>query len=284
MIQHARQPVPALRCGRFELRLERSLVMGVINVTPDSFSDGGIHLDPAAAIARGHELVREGAAILDIGGESTRPGAQAVPAEVELARVLPVLAGLADVGVPLSIDTAKPEVMRAALAHGADMVNDVNGFRAPGALEVVAGTRAALCIMHMQGEPRTMQLDPHYDDVVDEVGSFLRVRAQALEQAGIDRDRIVIDPGFGFGKTVQHNLELLRRLGALVALGWPVLVGLSRKSTLGAITGRPPGERVNASVAAALLAVVNGAKIVRAHDVAATCDALAVYEALRASA
>ncbi len=272
-----------LHCGRFALSLTRPLIMGIVNVTPDSFSDAGTHSDPAAAIAHALELVREGAAILDIGGESTRPGATGVSAADEIARVLPVVCALSGAGVALSVDTCKTEVMRAVLAHGADMINDVNAFRAPGALEVVAPSNAGICIMHMQGEPRTMQLAPRYEDVSSEVADFLRVRAHAAEHAGIARSRIVVDPGFGFGKTVQHNLELLRRLGELAGLGYPVLAGLSRKSTLGAITGRPVGERIYASVAAALLAVANGARIVRVHDVAATRDALAVLGALRAS-
>jgi dihydropteroate synthase len=272
----------SLRCGRFELALDRPLIMGVVNVTPDSFSDGGACYDPGAAIAHGCELAREGAAIIDIGGESTRPGAESVSVRDEIRRIQPVLNGLAGAGVALSVDTCKTEVMRAALEHGADMINDVNAFRAPGALEAVVASNAGLCIMHMQGEPRTMQLAPHYDDVVSEVAIFLRERAQAAERAGVARGRIVVDPGFGFGKTVRHNLELLRRLGELAGLGYPVLAGLSRKSTLGTITGRPVGERTYASVAAALLAVVNGARIVRVHDVAATRDALAVFQALQA--
>jgi dihydropteroate synthase len=271
-----------LKCGRFELSLDRPLIMGVVNVTPDSFSDAGTHFDAQTAIEHALRLAREGAAIIDIGGESTRPGAENVPAQVERARIEPVLTALAAAGVALSVDTCKTEVMRAALGHGADMINDVTGFRAPGALEAVAGSNAALCIMHMQGEPRTMQIAPHYADVVGEVAAFLRGRAQAAEQAGASRSRIVIDPGFGFGKTVQHNLELLRRLSEIAHLGYPVLAGLSRKSTLGTITGRPVGERIHASVAAALLAVVNGARIVRVHDVAATRDALAVFEAMQA--
>jgi dihydropteroate synthase len=258
--------------------------MGVVNVTPDSFSDGGVFLDPARAIEQGRRLAEEGAAILDLGGESTRPGAQPVSAQEELARILPVLDGLQGLGVPLSVDTSKPEVMRVALAHGADMINDVYGFRAPGALDSIAGCAAGLCIMHMQGEPRSMQDAPHYDDVVGEVAAFLRGRAQAAESAGIERGRIVVDPGIGFGKSFEHNLELLRRLGEMAAMDWPLLVGVSRKSTLGRITGRPVEERIHASVAAALLAVTKGARIVRVHDAAATRDALAVYSALTADA
>lgn len=255
--------------------------MGVINVTPDSFSDGGLHGSASAAIDHARRLIAEGADILDIGGESTRPGSLPVSAGDELARVLPVIEKVRELGVPISVDTSKPEVMREALVAAADMINDVAGFRAPGAFEAVASSRAALCIMHMQGEPRTMQAEPRYGDVVAEVGEFLRDRALAAQAAGIDRDRIVVDPGFGFGKTLEHNLELLRSLKHIDDLGWPVLAGLSRKSMLGRLTGREVSDRVHASVAAALLAVINGARIVRVHDVRATRDALDVYEALR---
>ncbi len=269
-----------LQCGRFSLSLERPRVMGVINVTPDSFSDGGHLASSAAAVEHGRTLVEEGADMLDVGGESTRPGAQPVSIENELRRVVPVIEGLRDVGVPLSVDTSKPEVMRAALASGADMINDVVGFRAQGAFESVAASAAAVCIMHMQGEPRTMQAHPLYTDVVREVGEYLEERARAAMAAGIAHERVVIDPGFGFGKTLDHNLELLRALGALSARGWPVLAGLSRKSMLGKITGRETSQRVHASVAAALMAVINGARIVRVHDVRATRDALDVYDAV----
>lgn len=272
---------PRVRCGRFTLDLSRAIVMGVVNVTPDSFSDGGQFADSAAAITYAHRLVEQGAGIIDIGGESTRPNADPVPAAVELERVLPVLRALRSAGVPLSIDTSKPEVMRAALAQGADMINDVYAFRAPGALEVMAPSGAGLCIMHMQGEPRTMQRAPHYANVVTEVGEFLAERARAAEAAGVSRARILIDPGFGFGKTLEHNLQLLRELQTIAGLGWPVLVGLSRKSMLGRITGRQTGERSHASVAAALLAVLRGARIVRSHDVQATGDALAVLHAVQ---
>ena len=255
--------------------------MGVVNVTPDSFSDGGAHFDPDVAIAHARTLAREGAAIVDIGGESTRPGAQAVAEAEELQRVLPVLQALATDGLPVSVDTSKPQVMRAALAAGAAMINDVNAFRAPGALAALAASDAALCIMHMQGEPRTMQLAPHSDDVVAEVGAFLQMRAHAAQDAGIAPARIVVDPGFGFGKTIEHNLALLRSLARIADLGWPVAAGLSRKSMLGTLTGRGVHERVHASVAAALLAVLNGARIVRVHDVAATRDALLVLDALQ---
>jgi dihydropteroate synthase len=273
-------PLPSLRCGRFSLSLARPLVMGVVNVTPDSFSDGGRYVEPAAAVAHAKRLVEEGADILDVGGESSRPGALPVSAEEELERVLPVLDALRDAGLPLSIDTVKPQVMHAALDRGASMVNDVNALRAPGAAEAVAATRAAVCLMHMQGEPRTMQREPRYADVVGEVRAYLAERAGAAEASGIDRDRIVLDPGFGFGKSVAHNLALLRDLPSLAGLGYPLMVGLSRKSTLGTITGRPSGERMPASVAAALLAAQRGARIVRVHDVAATRDALAVLAAV----
>ncbi|RPI47923.1 MAG: dihydropteroate synthase [Betaproteobacteria bacterium] len=254
--------------------------MGVVNITPDSFSDGGEYLDADAAVEHARELAREGADIIDIGGESTRPGAEPVSASEELKRIMPALEGLRTLGVAISVDTSKPDVMRAALAGGADMINDIWAFRAEGAFEEVAPTNAAVCVMHMQGQPRTMQVAPHYDDVVGEVGSFLKERALAAKRLGIDDDRIVIDPGFGFGKSLQHNLCLLRGLKDLAGLGWPVLVGLSRKSMLGTITGRGVGDRVHASVAAALLAVINGARIVRVHDVGATRDAIAVFQAL----
>lgn len=268
-----------LRCGRFSLSLERPLIMGVVNVTPDSFSDGGRYLAPDRAIAHARQLVTEGAELLDIGAESTRPGAGSVTAEEEWARLAPVLEGVVSLGVPISVDTSKPEVMRRAVAAGAAMINDVMALRAAGALEAVAASDAAVCLMHMQGEPRTMQQDPHYGDVVREVADFLRERVEACEKAGISRERIVVDPGFGFGKTLEHNLTLLRRLDRIAGLGLPLLAGLSRKSTLGKITGRGEDERVFASVAAALLAAQKGAKIVRVHDVAATRDVLAVWNA-----
>ncbi|MET0854816.1 MAG: dihydropteroate synthase [Microterricola sp.] len=270
----------SLRAGKYELPLDRPRVMGVVNVTPDSFYDGGRHADPAAAIAHGRRLAQEGADLLDIGGESSRPGAAPVAGEEELARILPVLEALADLRLPLSVDTTKPEVMRAALAHGAAMINDVTALAAPGALELVAASEAAVCLMHMQGSPRTMQADPVYADVVGEVREFLAARAGACVAAGIARERIVIDPGFGFGKTVEHNFTLLARLGEIAALGPPVLAGWSRKSSLGRITGRAADERLAASLAAAVLAVQRGARIVRVHDVAATRDALAVLAAV----
>lgn len=254
--------------------------MGIVNVTPDSFSDGGRFGSVEAAVRQARQLMDEGADILDIGGESTRPGAAPVAAAEELDRVLPVLERIADSPVPLSIDTYKPEVMVAALAAGASMVNDVKALREPGALDAVVRSDAAVCLMHMRGTPQTMQLDPNYGDVVGEVCAFLHDRIAACEAAGIDRERIVIDPGFGFGKTKAHNIDLLRHLDKVTALGLPVLAGLSRKSVLGTITARNVGERVPSSVAAALVAVYRGAAIVRVHDVGATRDALAVYGAI----
>jgi dihydropteroate synthase len=264
-------------CGRYRLPIDRPLIMGIINCTSDSFSGDGTANDVARAVAQGREFVAEGADILDIGGESSRPGAAPVAADEEMRRVIPVIELLRECGVPLSIDTVKPEVMRAALAAGASMINDINALRAPGALEVAAGSDAAVCLMHMQGTPQTMQADPHYDDVVSEVAAYLAARCAAVEAAGIARERIVTDPGFGFGKTAEHNLLLLRHLDRIAALGYPVLAGLSRKSLLGKLTGRKVTERLPASVAAALAAVAKGATIVRVHDVAATRDALAVW-------
>ena len=255
--------------------------MGVVNVTPDSFSDGGRFLDPAAAIAHAHKLIEEGADLVDIGAESTRPGAAAVvSADEELRRLLPVLQGLRDAPVPVSVDTIKPQVMRAALAEGAGMINDINALRAPGAVAAVAGSDAAVCLMHMQGTPGTMQQHPSYADVVAEVKAFLQERVGAARAAGIAAERIVIDPGFGFGKTLEHNLELLRHLREFDALGVPLLAGWSRKSSLGKITGKPTADRLAASIAAALIAAQNGARILRVHDVAATRDALAVLAAV----
>jgi dihydropteroate synthase len=269
-----------LRCGAHTVELDRPIVMGILNVTPDSFSDGGKYGDAASAIAQGRQTAVDGAAIVDVGGESTRPGAAPVPEAEELRRVIPVIEALAHDGLVVSIDTRHPQVMRAAIAAGAAMVNDVAALREPGALEVVAEARVAVCLMHMQGEPGTMQASPHYDNVVAEVIAFLAARARACEKAGIARERIVVDPGFGFGKTLMHNLELLRALPELAALGYPVLVGLSRKSSLGTITGRPAGDRLPASLAAALAAVARGAAIVRVHDVRETIDAINVWRAI----
>jgi dihydropteroate synthase len=255
--------------------------MGIVNVTADSFSDGGQFIDAGRAIEHGLALVADGADLVDVGGESTRPGAEAVPLDVELARVLPVIRALVKAGVAVSVDTMKAAVMRAAIDAGCAMVNDVNAFRAEGALAAVARSGAALCVMHMQGTPATMQADPRYADVVTEVRDYLRDRAEALLAAGVARDRIVLDPGFGFGKRLEHNRDLLAGLSAIAALGYPVLAGLSRKRMIGEITGRPVDERVAGSVAAALLAVQNGASIVRVHDVRPTVDALKVWTALR---
>jgi len=270
-----------LHCGKFRLVLDRPLIMGVVNVTPDSFSDGGHFLAAGAAVDHARRLIDEGADLLDIGGESTRPGAAPVALEEERRRVLPVIEALAGAGVPLSVDTQKPELMCEAAAAGAALINDVNGFEASGTFGAAAGSDCAVCIMHKQGDPRTMQQSPRYSDVVAEVAAYLRRRAAAAEQAGITRERIVIDPGFGFGKTLEHNLALLNGLEAIAAAGYPVLAGLSRKSMIGALTGRPVGERVFGSVAAALLAAQRGAAILRVHDVAATRDVLAVLNALR---
>lgn len=267
--------------ARFRIDLQRPQVMGIVNVTPDSFFDGGRFLDPAAALAHAERLLADGAAILDIGAESTRPGARTPDADEEWARLAPVLAGAVTLGVPVSVDTSSPEVMRAALDLGVDIVNDVRALQRAGALEVVAAhPRAGLCLMHMLGEPGTMQADPVYDDVVRSVRDFLRERRDRALAAGIGGERIVLDPGIGFGKTPAHNLALLRRQAELLDLGVPLLVGWSRKSTLGLLTGRPAPQRQAASVAAALMAVQAGACIVRVHDVAETVDALKVWSAV----
>ena len=261
--------------------LREPVVMGVLNVTPDSFSDGGRYAGTAAAVEHGLRMAGEGAAILDVGGESTRPGAPPVPVDEEIRRVVPVIERLvAETRVPVSIDTSKPEVMRAALAAGASMVNDVRALEAPGALEAVASTGAAVCLMHMRGTPTTMQSRPEYADVVGEVRAYLDARRAACLAAGIDADRICVDPGIGFGKTAEHNLALLARLDRLAPPGVPRLVGVSRKSLIGIITGRGPDERLAGSVACAALAASRGAAIVRAHDVAATVDAVRIAAAL----
>lgn len=273
------EPPRRLRCGRFVLLLERPLVMGVVNVTPDSFSDGGLHATPDAAIRHAHRLIDEGADLLDVGGESTRPGAPPVRVDEEIRRIVPVLDGLRDCGRPLSVDTRRPAAMRAALDHGADLVNDIDALRAPGALDAVRASDCAVCVMHMQGEPGTMQQAPHYDDVVGEVEDFLAERVAAAVEAGIARERIVIDPGIGFGKTLRHNLLLLEALDELVAMA-PVLVGVSRKSMIGTLTGRDVDHRLAGSLSAMLAAVMRGANIVRVHDVAETRDALRVWQAI----
>lgn len=268
-----------LQCGRFRLDLSEPRVMAIINLTDDSFSGDGLRGDLARALTHAERALEEGAEMLDIGAESTRPGSDPVPEAQELERVVRFIEVALGWNVPLSIDTVKPAVMRAALAAGADMINDINAFRAPGAVEAVAGGRAGLCVMHMLGEPRTMQCNPEYDDVLAEVLGFLAERVSVLESAGVARERIVLDPGFGFGKRVDHNYALLRDLARFCAGGLPVLAGMSRKSMLGAVSGRAVGDRLAASVAAALIAVQRGAAIVRVHDVAATRDALAVWRA-----
>jgi dihydropteroate synthase len=268
------------RCGRHAFDLARPLVMGVVNVTPDSFSDGGRFLDLAQAEEHARQLIADGADMIDIGGESTRPRADPVAEADEIARVVPLTEILARDGIAVSVDTRKPGVMRAAIAVGAAMINDVSALTTPGAIEVCAASDVGVCLMHMQGEPSNMQEAPRYGDVVGEVSDFLVARASACVAAGIARERIVIDPGFGFGKTLAHNLALLRALPKLVATGYPVLAGLSRKSSLGTLTGRPASERLAASLAAALAAVARGAAILRVHDVRETVDALKVWQAI----
>jgi dihydropteroate synthase len=281
------QPTLTLICGRHRLTLDRPQVMGIVNVTPDSFADTGRHATMPAALAHARMLLVDGADIIDLGGESTRPGAAPVSEQQELDRVLPLVEQLRaecdQRGVPISVDTRKAVVMRAAIAAGAGMINDVGALQAPGALQVVAdsATPVAVCLMHMRGEPATMQQSIAYDDdVVVNVIAFLRARVADSLAAGIARERIVVDPGFGFGKTVEHNLELVRRLPEIAALGYPVLVGSSRKSTLGTLTGREVGERLAGSIAAALAAVARGAAIVRVHDVRETIDALKIWRAI----
>ena len=267
-----------------ELDLSTPVVMGVLNVTPDSFSVGGHFADPVRAVARDLEMAGEGAALLDIGGESTRPGAAPVGADKELARVVSVIEALAARGAPpVSVDTSKPEVMAAAARAGAEMINDVRALRAPGALEAAAASGCAVCLMHMQGEPGTMQRAPAYDDVVEEVGDFLAARVEACVAAGIGRERIAIDPGFGFGKALAHNLTLMKHLDRFTRLGVPLLVGMSRKSMIGAVTGRPVAQRLPGGLALAALAVAAGARIIRTHDVAATLDVARMTAAVRAA-
>lgn len=270
-----------LICGKHELDLARPRVMGIVNVTPDSFSDGGQFAAVEAAVRHGLQLVEQGADILDIGGESTRPGATPVPLEEELRRVVPVIEALAArAGVPISVDTYKPAVMAAAIAAGASIVNDVFALTEPGAVEVVAASNAGVCLMHSQGTPQTMQIDPRYHDVVQEVREFLQARMEACVAHGIGCERIVLDPGFGFGKRSVHNIALLRELTELVGFGQPVLVGLSRKSVLGQLTGNEVDARLHASLAATVISVMKGARIVRVHDVKATVDALKVVSAV----
>lgn len=268
-------------CGKFQLDLTRPLVMGIVNVTPDSFSDGGKYSSVDLAVEHALQLIAEGADILDIGGESTRPGADPVALDEELRRVVPVIEALSKVTtVPLSIDTYKPEVMRAAIEAGADIVNDICALREDGALEIVANSNAGVCLMHMQGIPQTMQINPQYTDVVAEVKQFLADRVEACLAHGIARERITLDPGFGFGKTTAHNVALIQHLDSFVELGFPLLVGLSRKSVLGRIAGGDEQQRLHAGLAASVISVMKGAKIVRVHDVKATVDALKVVAAV----
>ena len=278
--------VPQLDCAGRVLRLDRPRVLGIVNVTPDSFSDGGAHATTESAVAHGLRLAEEGADALDVGGESTRPGAAEVPLDEELRRVVPVIERLVhETGLPVSIDTSKPEVMRAAVEAGAGMVNDVYALRREGALDMAASLGVPVVLMHMQGDPRSMQAAPHYDDVVGEVHRFLTERIFAAEMAGIAKKRIVVDPGFGFGKTLAHNLLLLAQLERFTELGVPLLAGLSRKKSIGELTGRDePAARVHGSVAAHLIAAQRGARLLRVHDVAATVDALKVWEAVDAQA
>lgn len=267
-------------CGRYVLDVAQPLIMGIVNLTDDSFSGDALRGDAEAAIAHGLRQKEAGAHILDLGAESSRPGAPPVSAQQEIDRLLPVIEGLRNCGVPLSVDTLKPEVMRVALAAGVDMVNDINALREPGALDVVAQSQAAVCLMHMKGEPGTMQHDPRYGDVVAEVAEFLGTRVAEAEAAGIPLSRICVDPGFGFGKTLEHNLQLLRRLPELVVPGLPLLVGMSRKSMLGLLTGQPVAGRLAGGVAAHVIAALRGARILRVHDVEAMRDALAVVNAV----
>lgn len=272
-----------LPCGGRPLPLDRPRVMGVLNVTPDSFSDGGQFLDLAHARSHARAMVAAGADIIDIGGESSRPGAESVPLDEELARVIPVVEALvAEVDVPVSVDTYKPTVAREAVAAGAGLINDIRALQEPGALQAAAELEVPVCLMHMQGRPRTMQEAPAYDDVVAEVTGFLQERVAAAEAAGVPRERLLLDPGFGFGKTLDHNYALLSRLDRVAALGLPVLVGMSRKSMIGQLLDRPVAERLAGSLAAAAVAVFQGAHIVRAHDVAATADAVRVAAAASA--
>ncbi len=275
-------PQLVLDCGGKSLNLACPCTMGVLNITPDSFSDGGDFFSPDLAVERARSMVEDGADIIDIGGESTRPGAAAVPLDEELRRVIPVIEALqSSITVPISIDTRKPEVMRAAVAAGAGLINDVNALQAGGALEAAAGLDVPVCLMHMQGDPETMQDAPVYRDVVTDVGDFLEARVDACLEAGIARERILLDPGFGFGKSVEHNLQLLRHLDRLVARGFPVLVGLSRKSLIGKLLDLPVDQRLAPSIALAVLAVWQGAAIVRAHDVRATSEAIRMCQAVR---
>ena len=275
--------IQTLRCADKLLQLDRPLVMGIVNITPDSFSDGGRFFDSGSALGHALKLVEEGADILDIGGESTRPGAAEVSVQEELDRVIPVIEALvAEVPVPISIDTSKPEVMSEALSNGAGFLNDVRAFQEVGALEVAAASDVPVCLMHMKGAPRTMQDDPHYDDVIGEVEDFFRKRIAACEQAGISRERILLDPGFGFGKSLEHNIRLLGELERFQVLGYPLLVGVSRKRMIGMLLGDvPPDQRLYGSVSAAVVAAMKGAAIIRVHDVRPTVEALKIVTAIQ---
>ncbi|EIM94153.1 MULTISPECIES: dihydropteroate synthase [Paraburkholderia] len=277
-----------MQCGRFTFTFERPLVMGILNVTPDSFSDGGLYAEPSKARLQAELMLADGADIIDIGGESTRPGAPPVPLEDELDRVIPLVKELSDAGIPVSVDTYKPEVMRHALAAGADLINDIWGFRMPGAIDAVKDSQCGLCVMHMLGEPQTMQVgEPAYADVVAEIRAFLDERVNTMMSAGVAKNRISVDPGFGFGKTVEHNYALLAHLSQtapIVGTPLPILAGMSRKSMLGAVVDRPARQRVAASVAAAVCAAERGAAIIRVHDVEQTVDALKVWAATRDAA
>jgi dihydropteroate synthase len=269
------------RCRNRTIDVSRPVVMGILNVTPDSFSDGNRYAEVDAALARAAQIAREGAVIIDVGGESTRPGALGVDAAVETARVVPVIEGIAAASsIAISIDSSKPAVMAAAIRAGASIVNDVNALRAPGARAVVAQTGAGACLMHMQGEPRTMQNEPHYDDVVAEVCAFLDAQRRACIEAGIAPEAIALDPGIGFGKGLGHNLTLLRELGHIAALGGPLVVGVSRKSFIGRILGKQVGDRLHGGLGLAALAVVSGARVIRTHDVAATREAIGMVSAV----
>lgn len=267
-------------CGRFELNFERPLLMGIVNITPDSFSDGNHYLQADAAIAHAKQLIADGADILDIGAESTRPGAEPVALDEELCRLLPVIEGLRALNVPISVDTFKPAVMRAVLAAGVDIINDIAGFRDPESIAAVAGTNCGLCVMHMQGEPRTMQQQPSYQDLHLEVKNFLSDRVQTLRSAGVAPQRIMLDPGLGFGKTVEHNYTLLRDLEKIQIDSYPWLIGLSRKSMIGHVVNKAPQQRLAGSLAGMLAAVSRGAAVLRVHDVAESADALNVWLAV----
>ena len=268
-------------CGRFELEFERPLLMGIVNITPDSFSDGNHYLQADAAIAHAKLLIEQGADILDIGAESTRPGAEPVTLVDELHRLLPVIEGLRELHIPISVDTFKPEVMRAVLAAGADIINDIAGFRNPASIAAVAESQCGLCVMHMQGEPRTMQEQPSYQDLYAEVKGFLSHQVQQLRQAGVATERIMLDPGLGFGKTVAHNYDLLGHLDQIQVESYPWLIGLSRKSMIGHVVNKPPQQRLAGSLAGMLAAVAQGAAVVRVHDVAESADALRVWDAVQ---